>query len=102
MAETGPKLSTVLSSVVAHPLSRQQLDAPQSEAPTDLWELTDKVMKFYTPSSDNTYMIISTFRQILSKQGAIALMTDIKTISRDQVKLKAFSRYLIDTILKPS
>ncbi|KAK1839147.1 hypothetical protein CCHR01_18225 [Colletotrichum chrysophilum] len=58
-------------------------------------------MEFYTPSSDNTWMIISTFRGMLSKNGAIALMTDIKTIGRDQVKLKAFSRYLIDTILKP-
>lgn len=103
MAETGPKLSAVFSSVIAHPVSRQQLDDwTDSDSFSDLWKLTDKVMEFYTPSSDNTYMIISTFRQMLSKHGAIALMTDIKTIGRDQVKLKAFSRYLIDTILKPS
>ncbi|GJC86006.1 hypothetical protein ColLi_08844 [Colletotrichum liriopes] len=60
-AQAGPTWSTVLSSVIAHPLSQQQLD-------------------------DNH----------------IALMTDIKTIGRDQSKLGSFSRYLVDTILKPS
>ncbi|KAF3806886.1 hypothetical protein GCG54_00007136 [Colletotrichum gloeosporioides] len=100
--ETGPKRSTVLSSVIAHPLNRQQLDdQTDPDSFSDLWKLTDSVMEFYTPSSDNTCMIISTFREMLSKNGAISLMTDIKKIGRDQVKLRAFSRYLIDTILKP-
>ncbi|KZL85526.1 hypothetical protein CI238_04621 [Colletotrichum incanum] len=111
-AQTGPALSTVLSSVIAHPLSQQQLDDNQSElssALTDpdgysnLWELTNKIMEFYTQTSlsDNTCMILISFRQMLSNHRAVALMTDIKTIGRDQLKLRSFSRYLVDTILKP-
>ncbi|KAL0938488.1 uncharacterized protein CTRU02_205098 [Colletotrichum truncatum] len=71
---------------------------------SDLWELTDKIMKSYKPVelSDNTCVIIRSFRQILSKDGAIALMTDIKTIGGDQPKLRSFSRHLIDNILKPN
>lgn len=108
-----PMLSTVLSTVVAHPLSQQQLDDTQSElssALTDpgsfsnLWELTDRILEFYTPTSsnDNTSTIISIFRSLLSNHGTLALMTDLKTIGRDQPKLRLFARYLKDTLLKPS
>lgn len=112
-SQSGLTLPTVLSSVVAHPLSQQQLDDSQSEVSSaltdldayhDLWEVSDKMLDYYTPTElpDPTHNILVTFRQMLSHQGATALMSDIKTIGRDQVQLKSFSRYLVNTILKPS
>ncbi|KXH44485.1 hypothetical protein CSIM01_08771 [Colletotrichum simmondsii] len=110
-SQSGLILPTVLSSVVAHPLSQQQLDDSQSElssALTDpegyahLWESSDKILDFYNGlQSDPTDDILITFRRMLSHHGAIALMSDIMTIGRDKPKLKLFSRYLINTILKP-
>ncbi|KAJ0321854.1 hypothetical protein COL5a_009038 [Colletotrichum fioriniae] len=111
-SQSGLTLPTVLSSVVAHPLSQQQLDDSQSEVSSaltdldayhDLWEVSDKMLDYYTPTElpDPTHNILVTFRQMLSHQGATALMSDIKTIGRDQVQLKSFSRYLVNTILKP-
>lgn len=105
--------AAALSTVAAHPLTQQQLDDNQSDMssaltdPTnyaDLWELADKILDFYNPtsSSDKTCTVIRAFRQILSKHGQVALMADIKTIGRDQSKLRLFARHLINTILKPS
>ncbi|KAI3543660.1 hypothetical protein CABS01_01720 [Colletotrichum abscissum] len=110
-SQSGLILPTVLSSVVSHPLSQQQLDDSQSEhssALTDpegyahLWESSDKILEFYGAlQSDPTVDILITFRQMLSHHGATALMGDIMTIGRDKSQLKSFSRYLINTILKP-
>ncbi|KAI3534466.1 hypothetical protein CSPX01_12083 [Colletotrichum filicis] len=110
-SQSGLNLPTVLSSVVAHPLSQQQLDDSQSEhssALTDpegyahLWESSDKILEFYGAlQSDPTVSILITFREMLSHHGATALMSDIMTIGRDKSQLKSFSRYLINTILKP-
>ncbi|KAF6811290.1 hypothetical protein CSOJ01_05848, partial [Colletotrichum sojae] len=68
----GPDLSTVLQNVILHPLAE---------------ELQDDVIK--------------AFREMLSREGAVALMTDVKTIGKDPAKIVLFQRYLVETVLKP-
>ncbi|TQN64906.1 hypothetical protein CSHISOI_10510, partial [Colletotrichum shisoi] len=111
-AQAARMFSHALNNVTPHPLSQQQLDDNQSDLSSaltdareygDLWELCDKILDLYNPTSpsDNTCTVLQTFRQILSKHGQIALMADIKTIGRDQAKLRLFARHLNDTICKP-
>lgn len=97
-------LPTVLCSVTAHPISQQKLALATSDDYHDLEEFTDDVLDSYAPTElpDQTCKILLSFRQTLSRPGAVALMSDIKTIGRDQSQLKSFSRYLVNTILKPS
>ncbi|KAF6831058.1 hypothetical protein CPLU01_06994 [Colletotrichum plurivorum] len=112
MFHEGPDLSTVLQNVVPHPLAEELQDdecqsrissalADQSRY-SDLWEITDRVLKSLVSSSGNdAFKVINAFRETLSREGAVALMTDVKTIGKDPAKMALLQRYLVETVLKP-
>ncbi|KDN67077.1 hypothetical protein CSUB01_01720 [Colletotrichum sublineola] len=99
----------VFSTVISHPLSRQQLDESQSElssarsdpsAFADLEETCDRILEL-SPLDRQTLIILRSFRQMLPTHGQIALMSDIKTCGRNLGRLRRFAYYLVHTILKP-
>ncbi|KAF6844881.1 hypothetical protein CMUS01_00678 [Colletotrichum musicola] len=113
MFHEGPELSTVLQNVIPHPLAEElQDDECQSRISSaladqsgysDLWEITDRILESLVSSSGNdAFEVIKAFRETLSREGAVALMTDVKTIGKDLAKMGLFQQYLTDTVLKPS